>query len=89
MSGIPYPGNSQCRVEIRDVHLKQAVARILSPVKSLPQEAGLAQSLPWHFAAANTQPGHRLLPKECRAAPLGAKGPRPSVPEARNSRQHS
>lgn len=61
-------------MEIRDVCFKQSVARILSLVKSLPQEARLAQTLPGDFAAHNIQAGHRVLPEECKEAPLVAKG---------------
>ncbi|RMC21165.1 hypothetical protein DUI87_02023 [Hirundo rustica rustica] len=75
MFGIPYPYNSQPSggVEISDVYLKQYVARILSLVKSLRQEAQLEQTLPMDFAVHNIQPGDWVLVKEWKEAPLVAK----------------
>ncbi|RMC16313.1 hypothetical protein DUI87_08529 [Hirundo rustica rustica] len=72
---FPYPYNSQPSggVEISDVYLKQYVARILSLVKSLRQEAQLAETLPLDFAVHNIQPGDWVLVKEWKEAPLVAK----------------
>ncbi|TRZ08488.1 hypothetical protein HGM15179_018620 [Zosterops borbonicus] len=75
MFGIPYPYNSHPsgEVEISDVYLKQYVARILSVVKSVRQEAQLAQTLPLDFVVHNIQPGDWVLVKEWKEAPLVAK----------------
>lgn len=44
-------------VETRDVYLKLQVARILSLMKSLQQEAKLAQTMLLDFAVCKMQPG--------------------------------
>lgn len=75
MFGIPYPSNSQPSggLEISDEYLKQYVAWILPFVKSLQQEAQLAQTLPLNLAFHNIQPGDLFLVKEWKDAPLVAK----------------
>lgn len=75
MFGPPYPVNSQSsrEVETSDVYVKQYTARTLSLVKSLQQEAQLAQNTSLDFAVHNIQPGDWVLLKDWKEAPLVAR----------------